>query len=153
MRGAQPLLDQVLKGSDDDLADRVRVALKLPQMMRQRGTTAQRTSEEAKSMAEKSLKAGYLKDALKYLTIAHENDPVDFGVMLKLASLYNIMHQDQQAIKWFKLASKSPDPAVAKEADQELPQPGAGVRSCFAPPFGPFRSIPPAGRTHLVTLR
>ena len=30
------------------------------------------------------MKAGYLKDALKYLTIAHENDPVDFSVMLKL---------------------------------------------------------------------
>jgi Flp pilus assembly protein TadD len=116
---AQPLLEQVLKGNDEDLADRVRVALKLPQNLRRRGTTAQRTSEEAKSMADKSLNAGYLKDALKYLTIAHENDPVDFGVMLKLGSLYNVMHQDQQAIKWFKLASKSPDPAVAKEADQD----------------------------------
>src|SRR5258708_32048938 len=93
--GAQPLLDQVLKGSDEALADRVRVALKFPQTMRHRGTTAQRTSEEAKTMAEKSLKAGYLKDALKYLVIAHENDPIDFGVMLKLGWLYNIMHQDQ----------------------------------------------------------
>ena len=69
-------------------------------------------------MAEKSMKAGYLKDALKYLTIAHENDPVDFGVMLKLGWLYNIMHQDREAIKWFKLASKSPDESVSKEADQ-----------------------------------
>jgi len=69
-------------------------------------------------MAEKSMKAGYLKDALKYLTIAHENDPVDFKVMLKLGWLYNIMHDDRDAIKWFKLASKSPDEAVAKEADQ-----------------------------------
>ncbi len=93
--GAQPLLDQVLKGSDEELADRVRVALKLPQTMRHRGTTAQRTSEEAKTMADKSLKAGYLKDALKYLAIAHENDPVDFAVMLKLGWVYNIMHEDQ----------------------------------------------------------
>ena len=116
--GAQPLLEQVLKGNDEALADRVRVALKLPQTMRHRGTTAQRTSDEAKSMADKSLKAGYLKDALKYLAIAHENDPVDFSVMLKLGSLYNIMHQDRQAIKWFKLAKKSPDLSVSKEADQ-----------------------------------
>ena len=116
--GAQPLLDQVLKGSDDTLADRVRVALRLPQTMRHRGTTAQRTSEEAKTMADKSLKAGYLKDAQKYLAIAHENDPVDFAVMLKLGRLYNIVHQDQQAIKWFKLAKKSPDSSVSKEADQ-----------------------------------
>jgi Tfp pilus assembly protein PilF len=130
--GAQPLLDQVLKGGDDELADRVRLALKLPRTMRHRGTTAQQTSEEAKSMAEKSLKAGYLKDALKYLAIAQENDPVDFGVMLKLGWLYNIMHQDQQAIKWFKLASKSPDPAVAKEADQAYHN--------LAPAFALFRT-------------
>ena len=58
--GAQPLLDQVLKGNDEELADRVRVALKLPQTFHRRGTTAQQTSEEAKTMAEKSLKAGYL---------------------------------------------------------------------------------------------
>jgi Flp pilus assembly protein TadD len=115
---AQPLLEQVLKGGDEELADRVRVALKLPQTMRHRGTTAQRTFEEAKNMAEKSLNAGYLKDALKYLTIAQENDPVDFNVMLKLGRLYNIMHQDREAIKWFKLAARSPDPAVSKEADQ-----------------------------------
>jgi Flp pilus assembly protein TadD len=130
--GAQPLLDQVLKGGDDTLADRVRSALKLPQLMRHRGTTAQRTSEEAKSMAEKSLKAGYLKDALKYLSIAQENDPVDFAVMLKLGWLYNIMHQDQQAIRWFKLAAKSPDPAVAKEANQAYHN--------LAPAFALFRT-------------
>jgi Flp pilus assembly protein TadD len=129
---AQPLLEQVLKGGDDDLADRVRVALKLPQTMRRRGTTAQRTSDEAKSMADKSLNAGYLKDALKYLTIAQENDPVDFGVMLKLGRLYNIMHQDREAIRWFKLASKSPDAAVAKEADQSYHN--------LAPAFALFRT-------------
>ena len=31
--GAQPLLDQVLKGDDEELADRARVALKLPQTL------------------------------------------------------------------------------------------------------------------------
>jgi len=129
---AQPLLEQVLKSSDDELTDRVRSALKLPQTMRHRGTTAQRTSEEAKTMAEKSLKAGYLKDALKYLTIAHENDPVDFAVMLKLGWLYNITHEDREAIKWFKLASKSPDPVVSKEADQAYHN--------LAPGFALFRT-------------
>lgn len=116
--GAQPLLDQVLESNDEELADHVRLALKLPQKMRHRSTTAQRTSEEAKSMADKSLKAGYLKDALKYLAIAHENDPVDFTVMEKLAWLYNIMHEDDEAIKWFKLAKKSPDTSVSSEAGQ-----------------------------------
>jgi len=116
--GAQPLLDQVLKGNDDELADRVRFVLHLPQTLHKRGNSAQRTSEEAKTMAEKSLKAGYLKDALKYLTIAHENDPVDFAVMLKLGWVYNIMKQDSEAIKWFNLARKSPDASISNEAGQ-----------------------------------
>jgi Flp pilus assembly protein TadD len=114
--GAQPLLDQVLKGQDEDLADRVRIALKLPQNLRHRGASAQRTSEEAKAMADKSLKAGYLKDALKYLAIAHENDPVDFAVMLKLGWVYNILRQYDQAVKWFNLARRSPDTAISTEA-------------------------------------
>ena len=114
--GAQPLLDQVLKGGDEELADRVRVVLKLPQTLHHRGSTPQSTTDEAKAMAEKSLQAGYLKDALKYLTIAHENDPVDFAVMLKLGWLYNILKDDREAVKWFNLASKSPDPSISNEA-------------------------------------
>jgi Tfp pilus assembly protein PilF len=114
--GAQPLLDQVLKGGDEELADRVRVALKMPQTLRHRGSSTQRTSDEAKALADKSMKAGYMRDALKYLTIAHENDPIDFDVMLKLGWVYNILKDDREAVKWFELASKSPDPAVSKEA-------------------------------------
>jgi Flp pilus assembly protein TadD len=130
--GAQPLLDQVLKGNDDELADRVRVALKLPQTLRKRTISPQQTSEEAKALAEKSLKAGYLKDALKYLTIAHENDPVDFSVMLKLGWVYNILHDDREAVKWFNLASKSPDSSIANEAGQ--------ASRNLAPDFARFRT-------------
>jgi Tfp pilus assembly protein PilF len=114
--GAQPLLDQVLKGNDEELADRVRVALKQPQTLNRKETSAQRTSEEARALAEKSMQAGYLKDALKYLTIAHENDPVDFSTMLKLGWVYNVLHDDRDAVKWFKLASKSSDSSIASEA-------------------------------------
>ena len=62
------------------------------------------------------MQAGYLKDALKYLTIAHENDPVDFSVMLKLGWVYNILHDDREAVKWFNLASKSPDPSISERS-------------------------------------
>ncbi len=130
--GAQPLLDQVLKGGDEELADRVRVVLKLPQTLRRHDSTAQSTSDEAKAMAEKSLKAGYLNDALKYLTIAHENDPVDFAVMLKLGWLYNMLKDDREAIKWFNLATKSPDPPVASEASRAYRN--------LAPEFALFRT-------------
>jgi Flp pilus assembly protein TadD len=114
--GAQPLLDQVLKGDDPELADRVRVALKLPLTLNRRETPAQQTAQDAKALAEKSMQAGYLKDALKYLTIAHENDPVDFSTMLKIGWVYNILHDDRDAVKWFDLASKSSDSSVSGEA-------------------------------------
>ena len=117
LAGAQPLLDQVLKGGDEELADRVRAALKMPQTLRRRSETSHdQVVIEAKGLAEKSLQAGYLKDALKYLNIAHEADPVDFWTMLKLGWVYNILHEDSQAIEWFNLARKSPDPAIAGEA-------------------------------------
>jgi Tfp pilus assembly protein PilF len=116
---AQPLLDQVLQGSDDELADRVRTALRMPQTLhRAPEISANRVSIEAKTLAEKSYQAGYMKDALKYLQIAHENDPVDFAVMLKLGWTYNILHDDKDALEWFKLARESPDPAIADEADK-----------------------------------
>lgn len=118
LTGATPLLDRVLKGADDELADRVRVALKLPQTLKKRADTSRDVSNEAKLLAEKSLQAGYLKDAVKYLKVAHETDPLDFAVMLKLGWTYNILKQDKDAIQWFDLARKSPDPAVSDEAQK-----------------------------------
>ena len=130
--GAQPLLDQVLKGNDEELANRVREALRLPRAANGSSGSSQQTNGEAKTLAEKSLKAGYLKDALKYLTIAHESDPVDFGVMLKLGWVYNLLHDDREAVKWFNLASKSPDNSISDEAKQAYRN--------LAPTFERFRT-------------
>jgi Tfp pilus assembly protein PilF len=116
---AMPLLQRVLASGDDELSDRVRTALRLPQTLRRRPDTPRRSvSTQAKLLGERSLEKGYLNDALKYLQIAHENDPVDFGVMLKLGWTHNLLKQDQEALKWFQLARRSPDPAVAREADR-----------------------------------
>ena len=112
---ATPLFDRVLAGKDEDLANRVRAVLRIPQVLKARGD-APPASIDAKVMAERSIKAGYMKDALKYLQIAHEGDPGDFEVMLKLGWTYNILHQDLLAFRWFDLARKSPDPQVAAEA-------------------------------------
>ena len=79
---AQPLFDRVLAGTDDDLANRVRAVLRLPQVLRPRASTRAQ-SIDAKIMAERSIKAGYMKDALKYLKTAHEEDSADFDVMLQ----------------------------------------------------------------------
>ena len=72
--------------------------------------------EDAKQLAEKSFDKGYLKDALKYFKIAQENDPLDFTVMLKLGWTYNLLKDDEEAVRWFNLARRSPDPATAAEA-------------------------------------
>jgi Tfp pilus assembly protein PilF len=70
---------------------------------------------EAKEMGVKSLEKGYMKDALRYLTVAHENDPVDFDVILKLGWTNNMLKKDREAVKWFDLARRSPDTQVASE--------------------------------------
>jgi hypothetical protein len=77
---------------------------------------SQPAAVDAKEMAERSIKAGYMKDAVKYLLLAHDAAPGDFAVMLRLGWTYNIIHQDSEAIKWFDLARASPDPRIAAEA-------------------------------------
>lgn len=115
---AQPLFDQVLKGDDAELADRVRASLKMPLRFQKRSESTPRAAEDPKSMGEKSFKAGYLRDALKYLTVAQEADPRDYDVMLKLGWTYNMLHDDRDAVRWFDLASESDDPDIASEADR-----------------------------------
>jgi tetratricopeptide (TPR) repeat protein len=112
---AQPLFDRVLAGNDDDLANRVRAVLRMPQVLTPRSSAAP-ASIDAKIMAERSIKAGYLKDALKYLHVAHEADPGDFHVMLKLGWTLNLLHQDREAVRWFDLARRSSDSEIATDA-------------------------------------
>jgi tetratricopeptide (TPR) repeat protein len=114
---AMPLLERVLHSGDEELASRVRAVLHEPQTLQNR-VTPPAPSIEAKVMAERSFQAGYIRDALKYLEIAQEEDPADFAVMLRLGWTYNLLHQDAEAVRWFDLARRSPDPAIAKEAGQ-----------------------------------
>jgi tetratricopeptide (TPR) repeat protein len=77
-----------------------------------------RRPQDNKLLGEQSLEKGYLNDALKYLHAAHENDPMDFEVMLKLGWAYNILKDDRDAVRWFDLARRSPDAGTASEASQ-----------------------------------
>jgi Flp pilus assembly protein TadD len=127
--GATALFDRVLAGKNDDLANRVRAVLRMPQVLRPRGTAAATPqSIDAKSMAERSIKAGYMKDALKYLETAHEGDPGDFDIMRKLAWTNNILHRDAVAFRWFDLARRSPDPTIAADAEQGFQHLHAGTQ-------------------------
>lgn len=74
--------------------------------------------QDNKLLGEQSLEKGYLNDALKYLHAAHENDPMDFEVMLKLGWAYNILKDDREAVHWFSLARYSPNAGTASEASK-----------------------------------
>lgn len=114
--GAMPLFERVLAGPDEELANRVRAVLRIPQVLRPRTSDSKPMSIDAKVMAERSMKAGYMRDALKYLQVAHEAEPADFSVMLQMGWAYNILHQDGEAVRWFDLARRSTDPKIASEA-------------------------------------
>ncbi len=126
-----PYLQRVLDGADEDLANRVRASLRLPLKLKKTGTPEE-AAAEARIMADRSLDAGYLKDALKYLKVAHDADPVDFSLMLKLGSVYNMLHDDATAVRWFQLAKQSDDDAVADKA-------GTSLRA-LQPSIEPYRS-------------
>ena len=116
---AMPLLESVLDGPDDELSDKVRTTLRIPQTLRRRAETpTAKVNEEARELASKSLEKGYLKDALRYLRIVYETDPIDFDTILKLGWANNILKQDAEAVKWFRMARQSPDEKTKTEADQ-----------------------------------
>ena len=80
------------------------------------GSTGASSAADAKTMGLKSLKLGYLRDAIKYLQQAHEQDPNDAEVMLQLGWAYNLSKDDADAKSWFDLARHSDDPDIAAEA-------------------------------------
>jgi Tfp pilus assembly protein PilF len=116
--GALPLLQRVLSSGNQDLAERVRTAMKTPQNLQRRAEEPKAGNDQAKLLGEKSLEKGYLQDALKYFRIAHESDPENYGVMLKLGWTYNMLKDDREAVRWFDLARSSPDPAISSEASR-----------------------------------
>ena len=89
---ALPLLERVLKGGDEPLANRVRTALNLPHQLTATETQVV-TDTDPRVMYERSYRAGYLKDALRYLTIAQEANPTDYSLMLKLGWTYNLLNR------------------------------------------------------------
>jgi Tfp pilus assembly protein PilF len=102
-----------------DVAYQKGEAIPVPQPeLIQRAAPTPTASGDAKTLGLKSLERGFLADALKYLQIAHEADPVDFEVMLKLGWTYNQMKDDRTAMHWFDLARRSPDAATAAEASR-----------------------------------
>jgi tetratricopeptide (TPR) repeat protein len=123
---AMPLFRRVLAANDQDLSNRVRAVLQMPQIVVARPSTGS-PGNGAMAMADNSLRAGYMKDALRYLEEAQEADPGDYSIMLKLGWTNNILHHDVQAFHWFDLARRSSDPKIATEASHAYSNLRSGV--------------------------
>jgi Tfp pilus assembly protein PilF len=112
---AMPLLERAMKMGSEALAQKIRTVLN-PASARAASTSA--LSGDPKVMAERSIQAGYLADALRFLKMAHEADRNDAWVQLKLGWTYNILHEDREALQWFDLARRSGDSRVSADASQ-----------------------------------
>ena len=73
---AMPLLSGVLAHADSTTANRVRMALHMPLVLEERQAPGS-AARSPRLLGERSYNAGFMKDALRYYTLAHENDPVD----------------------------------------------------------------------------
>jgi Tfp pilus assembly protein PilF len=111
---AMPLLKTVLAHADAATANRARMALHMPLVLENRQSSE--TALDPRIQGERSYNAGFMKDALRYYTLAHEIDPVDTGIALKLGWTNNLLHDDVTALHWFNIARRSADPAIATEA-------------------------------------
>jgi len=104
---------QKIAGEDD-------VAKKQLDLLQRADTAAssniQLTPDDPVTMGDRSYKAGYLEDAKRYFEQAHEENPGDASIDLKLGWTSNMLHDDATALHWFDLARGSDDPAIAAEA-------------------------------------
>ena len=114
---AMPLLKNVLAHGDPATANRVRMALHMPLVLEDRVPEAAPVLNP-RVLAERSYQAGFMKDALRYYSLAREADPADASIALKLGWTYNLLHDDPAALHWFDIARHSDDPAVSNEAQR-----------------------------------
>lgn len=106
---AVSLLNEARKSSDPRVARKAQQALE---------EVRQRQANPHRALGEKSLKLSYLNDARREFERAHELNPGDTAVALKLGIVNNLLKRDREALDWFRIASASDDPAVAEQARQ-----------------------------------
>lgn len=109
---AMPMLEKVLQSKDPELSKRIRDAL---EQRRAKPTSEKR---DAKKMGDASYAAGYMKDAARYYLSAHESNPSDHDVNLKLGWTLNALQRDEEALRYFELARRSPDQVQRAEASR-----------------------------------
>jgi tetratricopeptide (TPR) repeat protein len=113
---AMPILRTVLDHGDPATANHVRMALKMPLVLTSRESAA--SPLDPRILGDRSYQAGFLKDAKRYFLQAHEENPLDAAIALKLGWTNNMLHDDASAVQWFDIARHSNDPAIAAEAQR-----------------------------------
>ena len=103
------LLEKARQSPDDGVAERAQETLR---------HINEAKAKPHRDLGEKSLRASYLKDALREFLRAYEINPGDHTVALKLGVVHNLLRQDREAFKWFRIASASSDSAIAEQARQ-----------------------------------
>jgi Flp pilus assembly protein TadD len=101
------LLERAVQSSDPEVAERA------DQRLRQ---IREQQARPHRELGEKSLNNSYLKDARRELLRAYEINPKDFSIALKLGVVHNLMREDRDAVRWFRIASQSSNPEVAAQA-------------------------------------
>lgn len=92
----------------------------------------------AREMGARSLENSYLADALKYLSLAHQQNPDDAQVLYQLGVTNNMLHHDAEALQWFAKARRAQDPEIARKSAQaytalRATQPGFHLSAWMAP--------------------
>ncbi len=116
-REAIQQFESILELNPHDAAARSQLdALRGFQTRSVQSAPAPQAAVDAKTMGNKSLALGYSNDAIRYLRQAHEQDPSDADVMLKLGWAYNLAKDDADALVWFKAARQADDNTIAAQA-------------------------------------
>lgn len=103
------LLERAVESSDTGVAERAGERLR---------QIREQEARPHRELGEKSLNKSYLQDARRELQRAYEINPEDSSIALKLGVVHNLMRQDREAVRWFRIASGSANPEVAAQARQ-----------------------------------
>jgi len=149
---AMPLLERVMKGADEELANRVRAVLRLPQTLHTRPAQPAPPSIDAKVMAERSLKAGFVRDALKYLSLPRKTiRPISPSCSSSAGPTTSSTTTARPSVGSTSPA-KAPTPRSRKKPAPPTTTCGPPSKPS-APPSGCSRSTRPAGATSSLTPR
>lgn len=116
-RIAEVLAEQGVTGAERAVETNATAAVAIPESALSQGHAE---AEAARAMARKSYDAGFIPDAIRFYQEAQRLDPTNFDTMLRLGWSLNMGKRDDEALRWFSLAARSPDPAISGEAQTAI---------------------------------